>query len=211
MSKEPVKRKSAVREYAEAIVIALVLALFIRTFLVQAFKIPSGSMIETLLIGDHILVNKFIFGPRVDIANWVNFRLFNLTRPDRRDVIVFLEPREQDKDFIKRVIGLPGEMIEIKNNIVYIDSKPLDETKYAYYKRSDPDRPPDPGLVNFGPKKIPENMYFVMGDNRWNSSDSRVWGPLPFSLIKGEAFMIYWSWNGPKRKVRWERIGDIIH
>jgi len=207
MSKEFGRKKSAVREYAEAIVIALLLALFIRTFIVQAFKIPSGSMIETLLVGDHILVNKFIFGPRVDIASWANFRLFPLKKPQRGDVIVFLEPREREKDFIKRVIGLPGETVQVVKRQVYINGEPLDESAYVYYETPRI----NPELDDFGPLTIPEDSYFVMGDNRENSADSRVWGPLPFSLIKGEAFMIYWSWNGPRHSVRWGRIGDIIH
>ncbi len=202
-----VKKKSTIREYAEAIIIALVLALFIRTFIVQAFKIPSGSMIRTLLIGDHILVNKFIYGPRIDASSFINFRLFPLKKPERRDVVVFLEPRDMEKDFIKRVIGLPGETLQVIKRHVYINGEPLDESAYAYY-----DTPRTvPGLDDFGPITVPEDSYFVMGDNRENSSDSRVWGPVPFSLIKGEAFMIYWSWNGPKHKVRWNRIGDIIH
>jgi signal peptidase I len=207
MSKEIVKNKSALREYAEAILIALVLALFIRTFIVQAFKIPSGSMIQTLLVGDHILVNKFIFGPRVDIGSIVNFRLFPFRKPERLDVIVFLEPREREKDFIKRVIGLPGETLQVINRQVYINGAPLDESAYVYFEgpRSNPE------LDDYGPIQIPLDSYFVMGDNRENSADSRVWGPLPFSLVKGEAFMIYWSWNGPKTRVRWGRIGDIIH
>ncbi len=200
------KKKSTFREYAEAIIIALVLALIIRTFIVQAFKIPSGSMIRTLLIGDHILVNKFIYGPRIDAATYVNFRLFPLKKPERQDVVVFLEPRDMEKDFIKRVIGLPGETLQVIKRQVYINGEPLDESAYVYY-----DSPRIvPGLDDFGPITVPDDSYFVMGDNRENSSDSRVWGPVPFSLIKGEAFMIYWSWNGPKKSVRWNRIGDII-
>lgn len=200
------KRKSAIREYSEAIIIALVLALFIRTFIVQAFKIPSGSMIKTLLVGDHILVNKFIFGPRVDIASWVNFRLFPLKKPERGDVIVFLEPMERKRDFIKRVIGLPGETVQVVNRKVYINGEPLDEDAYAYY--SNPRFMP--GLDDFGPYTVPENSYFMMGDNRENSQDSRVWGPVSFDLIKGKAFLIYWSWNSPHHSVRWSRIGDLI-
>ncbi len=201
------KKKSAVREYSEAIIIALLLALVIRTFIVQAFKIPSGSMIETLLIGDHILVNKFAFGPRIDISNLVNFRMFPLMKPERRDVIVFLEPTERKKDFIKRVIALPGETIQVINRKVYIDGEPLDEDAYTHF--SSPRFVA--GLDNFGPYKVPEDSYFVMGDNRENSQDSRVWGPVSFDLIKGKAFVIYWSWNGPHRSVRWNRIGDLIH
>jgi len=206
MSKQSVQKKSTFREYAEAIVIALLLALFIRTFVVQAFKIPSGSMIQTLLVGDHILVNKFIFGPRVDVGSWVNVRLFPLKRPERGDVIVFLEPVERQKDFIKRVIALPGETIEIVGRQVLIDGAPLDESAYVYYDNPRMRRAMD----HYGPLTVPAGYYFVMGDNRENSADSRVWGPVPFSLVKGDAFRIYWSWNGSERKVRWTRIGGAI-
>lgn len=164
-------------------------------------------MIHTLLIGDHILVNKFIFGPRIDISSFVNVRLFPISKPERGDVIVFLEPTDGKKDFIKRVIGLPGETLEIIQRKAYINGEPLDEDDYAYFSSPQFVR----GLDDFGPVKIPEDSYFMMGDNRENSSDSRVWGPVPFSLIKGKAFMIYWSWNGSNHNVRWSRIGDIIH
>ncbi len=198
-------KKSWVREYAEAIIIALVLALFIRSFIVQAFKIPSGSMIKTLLIGDHILVNKFIFGPLIP---YTEHRLFDFQKPERGDVIVFLEPVERKKDFIKRVIGLPGDTVEVIDRQVLINGNPLDEKDYVYFSSPNPVR----SLDNFGPLKVPNDSYFMMGDNRENSSDSRVWGPVPFSLIKGRAFLIYWSWNGaPHRHVRWGRIGDVIH
>ncbi len=198
------KRKSTFREYTEAILIALVLAFIIRSFIVQAFKIPSGSMIPTLLVGDHILVNKFIFGPQIPFTN---IRLFSFQKPKRGEVVVFLEPTERKKDFIKRVIGLPGETIQVINRQVYINGEPLQDEDFAYYASSRFVR----GLDNFGPIKVPENCYFMMGDNRENSSDSRVWGPVPFELMKGTAFLIYWSWNGPDRNVRWSRIGDIIH
>lgn len=197
------KTKSTFREYTEAILIALVLAFIIRSFIVQAFKIPSGSMIQTLLVGDHILVNKFIFGPQIPFTT---IRLFPFEKPKRGEVVVFLEPTERKKDFIKRVIGLPGETIQVINRQVYIDGEPLKDETYAYYANSRYVR----GLDNFGPFKVPEGNYFMMGDNRENSSDSRVWGPVPFELMKGEAFLIYWSWNGPERKVRWGRIGDLI-
>lgn len=198
------KKKSTLREYTEAILIALVLAFFIRSFIVQAFKIPSGSMIPTLLVGDHILVNKFIFGPEIPFTN---IRPFTLQRPKRGEVVVFLEPVERKKDFIKRVIGLPGETVQVIDRQVYINGKPLKHQNYAYYASSRYVR----GLDNFGPITVPENCYFMMGDNRENSSDSRVWGPVPFELMKGKAFMIYWSWNGTNHTVRWKRIGEIIH
>lgn len=196
--------KSTFREYTEAILIALVLAFIIRSFIVQAFKIPSGSMIPTLLVGDHILVNKFIFGPQIPFTK---IRLFPFQKPKRGEVVVFLEPTERKKDFIKRVIGLPGETIQVINRKVYINGEPLQDEDFAYYASSRFVR----GLDNFGPLKVPENCYFMMGDNRENSSDSRVWGPVPFELMKGTAFLIYWSWNGPDRSVRWNRIGDLIH
>lgn len=198
------KKKSTFREYTEAILIALVLAFIIRSFIVQAFKIPSGSMIPTLLVGDHILVNKFIFGPQIPFTK---VRVFSFKKPERGEVVVFLEPTERKKDFIKRVIGLPGETIQVIDRKVHINGKPLEEDTYAYYASSRYVR----GLDNHGPIKIPEDCYFMMGDNRENSSDSRVWGPVPFELMKGKAFMIYWSWNGPRRNVRWSRIGDLIH
>jgi signal peptidase I len=204
MSREHPKKKSTFREYAESILIAVLLALFIRTFVVQAFKIPSGSMIPTLLIGDHILVNKFIYGPRIP---YTHYHLFSFKRPQRREVVVFLEPAEREKDFIKRVIGLPGETIQVVDRRVYINGKPLDEKQYAYFSNPSYGRE----LDNFGPVNIPENSYFMMGDNRENSSDSRVWGPVPFHLIKGKAFLIYWSWDGPNRRIQWGRLGHIIH
>ena len=199
-----VKKKSTIREYTEAILIALVLAFIIRSFIVQAFKIPSGSMIPTLLVGDHILVNKFIFGPQIPFTK---YRLFSFQKPKRGQVVVFLEPTDRKKDFIKRVVGLPGETLQVINRQVHINGKPLKEEDYVYYESSRVIR----GLDNYGPVTIPENCYFMMGDNRENSADSRVWGTVPFELIKGEAFMIYWSWNGPHRNVRWRRIGDLIH
>jgi len=198
------KKKSTFREYTEAILIALVLAFLIRSFIVQAFKIPSGSMIPTLLVGDHILVNKFLFGPQIPFTQ---HRVFPFRKPQRGQVVVFLEPTDRKKDFIKRVIGLPGETIEIINRKVHINGEPLQEGEYVYYESSRYVR----GLDNFAPVKIPENAYFMMGDNRENSSDSRVWGPVPFELVKGKAFMIYWSWNGLESSVRWRRIGDLIH
>jgi len=203
MAKQP-KAKSTFREYAESILIAVLLALFIRTFIVQAFKIPSGSMIQTLLVGDHILVNKFIYGPRIP---YTPYRLFHLKKPKRGEVVVFLEPTERKKDFIKRVIGLPGETLQVINRKVYIDGKPLEESLYTYFSNPSYGRE----LDNFGPLKIPEDSYFMMGDNRENSSDSRVWGPVPFHLVKGKAFLIYWSWDGPNRRVEWGRLGRRIH
>ncbi len=225
------KSKSTLREYAEAIVIALLLAMFVRTFVVQAFKIPSGSMENTLLVGDHILVNKFIF--------W--FRA-----PRRGDIIVFRFPKDERRDFIKRVIALPGEEVMIRGKKVFINCatpnapekcEPLDE-KYVEFKANGGGE----GFESqWGPQKVPPDHLFMLGDNRNNSQDSRVWGflkvgerinhvlvrfwhysfrvPFPCSIwsapcwdgkIRGSAFMIYWSWNGDSGSPRWGRLANIL-
>ena len=201
--KKSTKKKSRVREYTEALLIAVVLALFIRTFLVQAFKIPSGSMIPTLAIGDHILVNKFIYGTKVPFTDTV---FIPLKAPQRGDIIVFKYPEDEKKDFIKRVVGLPGDTLEVRNKIVYINGVPLKE---SYASFSDPAVIP-PGAQprdNVGPVIIPEESYFMMGDNRDHSLDSRYWGFVKLNKIKGKAFMIYWSWNNENSGVRWNRLG----
>ncbi len=201
------KKKSVIREYAEAIIIALVLALFIRTFVVQAFKIPSGSMIPTLLIGDHILVNKFSYGIKNPFTGeaWVPFNT-----PERLDVVVFKYPENPAQDFIKRVIGVSGDRVEIKNKKVFVNGSEI-QVKNAVnldpniYSGSIPPRD------NYGPVTVPPNSLFVMGDNRDNSHDSRFWGFVDLKAVKGKAFMLYWSWNKENFSVRWRRIGDIIH
>ena len=201
------KKKSVIREYTEAIIIALVLALFIRTFVVQAFKIPSGSMIPTLLIGDHILVNKFSYGIKNPFTGeaWVP-----LNTPERLDVVVFKYPENPAQDFIKRVIGVSGDRIEIKNKKVFVNGSEI-QVKNAVnldpniYSGSIPPRD------NYGPVTVPPNSLFVMGDNRDNSHDSRFWGFVDLKAVKGKAFMLYWSWNKENFSVRWRRIGDIIH
>ncbi|MBI5183776.1 MAG: signal peptidase I [Nitrospinae bacterium] len=210
------KKKSVGREYAEAIVIALLLALFIRAFIVQAFKIPSGSMENTLLVGDHILVSKFIYG--IKIPNEIPFtqiKLFNDIRffshsPKRGDIIVFRYPMDKSRDFIKRVIGLPGEQLEIRGQEVYINGEPLKETHVIH-------NDPNPHIVHslprdyYGPVTIPEGSLFVMGDNRENSRDSRYWGFLDIKEVKGKAFIIYWSWDKERFGIRWDRFGKLLH
>ncbi|MGA1868059.1 MAG: signal peptidase I [bacterium] len=171
-------------EYLEAIVIAIVLALLVRAFIIQAFKIPSGSMLETLQIGDHILVNKFIF---------------HFTEPKRGDVIVFKFPGDKKKDYIKRLIGIPGDKVEIRQQKVYINDVLLDEP-YVEHKGL---RKNIPQRDNFGPIIIPEKCYFMMGDNRDRSSDSRFWGLLKRELIEGKAFILYWSWDKEKDFFNW--------
>ncbi|MBI5556931.1 MAG: signal peptidase I [Deltaproteobacteria bacterium] len=201
------KKKSVFREYAEAIIIALLLALFIRTFVVQAFKIPSGSMIPTLLIGDHILVNKFSYGIKNPFtgATWIP-----LGTPDTLDVIVFKYPENPSQDFIKRVIGKPGDRIEIKNKEVYVNGNPI-HLKNAVHLDANVYPGPNPPRDNYGPVTVPDHSLFVMGDNRDNSHDSRFWGFVDFKAVKGKAFILYWSWDKEKFSVRWRRIGDMIH
>jgi signal peptidase I len=199
-------KKSALRENIEAILVAIVLALFIRTFVVQAFKIPSGSMLNTLLIGDHILVNKFIYGVRLPFAGTV---LIPVAEPKRDDIVVFKFPEDPSKDFIKRVVGVEGDTIEIRNKKVYVNGE-LIESDFAIYldpyvQYSEQNRD------NLGPLKVPENSIFVMGDNRDYSYDSRFWGFVDLKDLKGKAFMIYWSWNSENNEsfmdyVRWDRI-----
>ncbi|MFQ5588143.1 MAG: signal peptidase I [Nitrospiria bacterium] len=207
------RRKSTVREYAETLVIAIILALFIRTFVVQAFKIPSGSMIPTLQIGDHILVSKFIYGIRLPFTDFV---VIPLSRPDRGDIIVFRFPRDESKDFIKRVVGVPGDKIELKNKVLYVNDVEQSES-YTNHEGDGVFSQIVPERDNFGPVNVPDNAYFVMGDNRDHSLDSRFWGFVDFSKIKGEAFLIYWSWDKERAMFdwlggwgRWGRIGKII-
>ena len=201
------KRKSTIREYIEAILIALLLALFIRTFVVQAFKIPSGSMKNTLLIGDHILVNKFIYG----IKNPLNGNTWiPIKEPQRRDVIVFKYPINPEQDYIKRVVGVEGDTIEIKDKKVYVNGEPQEEDYTIFL-----DKRVLPGSLqprdNMGPITVPENSLFVMGDNRDNSYDSRFWKFVDLKAVKGKAFVLYWSWDKENFSVRWSRIADLVH
>ena len=198
------KEKGALRENIEAIIIAIIIAMFIRTFIVQAFKIPSGSMKDTLLIGDHILVNKFIYGVKLP---FVDKTIIPVKTPQRGDVVVFKFPEDPKKDFIKRVIGISGDVIEIRNKKVYVNGTLLNHD-HAFFL--DPQvLGPHPG-DNFGPVKVPENALFVMGDNRDHSYDSRFWGFVDLKAVKGKAFIIYWSWNKEKFGVRWVRLGHLI-
>ncbi|MCI0483930.1 MAG: signal peptidase I [candidate division NC10 bacterium] len=200
------RRKSAAREWIEALAVAVLLALFIRTFVVQAFKIPSGSMIPTLQVGDHILVSKFTYGVRIPVLDtW----LLGPRAPRRGDIIVFKYPHDESRDFIKRVIGLPGEVVEIRERHVYINDKPLDEA-YPLYRDPVEGNPHVPGEV-YGPVRVPEDKLFVLGDNRDQSQDSRFWGFLDVHKVEGAAFIIYWSWDPTEGRLRWNRIGKPIH
>lgn len=202
-----VKPKSTFREYAEAIGMALLLALFIRTFIVQAFKIPSGSMIPTLQIGDHILVNKLSYGIRIPF--WEHY-IVDFSRPQRGDVVVFIFPEDRTKDFIKRVIGVGGDTVEIHGKKIYINGKQIDDP-HAHFEGDDPQTVGLPSRDDFGPRTVPENHIFVMGDNRDRSYDSRFWGFVNLDDVRGKAFLIYWSWDGSDRWVRWERLGHLIY
>jgi len=219
------QKKSGVRETLEAVGAALILALIIRTFLVQAFKIPSGSMLETLQIGDHLLVNKIAYGTPVDIP-FTGIMLFHVPgfgRPEHGDILVFKYPQNPKRDFIKRVIGVGGDTIEIRDKTVYRNGQRLQEP-YAVHR--DPNTLPagTSPRDNVAPFKVPEGKLFMMGDNRDQSLDSRFWGFVDESQVRGKAFILYWSWNGKARwggdslltdwhggKVRWSRIGNFIH
>jgi signal peptidase I len=225
------KHKSFYKEWIEPFLIAAVVALFIRQFVVEAFKIPSGSMIPTLDIGDHLLVNKFIYGPRLPFTD---IRIFTWKEPKRGEIIVFKYPENETKNFIKRVIGLPGDKLEIKKGILFINDQPVPVVAQGAFREKEQgdassyyEKPKvfeeqlgsvkhnlqylrDQSGYDFGPKLVPADSVFVMGDNRDNSQDSRVWGFVKFEKILGRALIIYWSWDGDDRWVRWERIGSLI-
>jgi len=234
------RSKSRWREYGESLFIALILALIIRALLVQAFSIPSSSMEPTLLVGDYLLVNKFAYGIRNPFTNkvWIPWRT-----PQRGDVAVFIYPQDPSKDYIKRVVGLPGDRIKIVNKKLYINDKPTQIPPPS----EDPEAPRavylEPEITpterdNFGPVVVPNNAYFVMGDNRDRSYDSRFWGFVPLDDLRGQAFVIYFSWGGSGQPqatflpslfqglkglvthlswnskvfhVRWHRLGRVIH
>jgi signal peptidase I len=200
-------KKNIFREYGEAILIAVILALFIRTFVVQAFKIPSGSMKPTLLVGDHILVNKFIYGIKIPFSD---ITLIPFKKPKRGDIVVFKFPEDPKKDFIKRVIAVEGEKIQIRNKKVYIDDKPIDN---PYGTFLDPHSIPGGAQPrdNLGPVTVPPDSFFVMGDNRDHSYDSRFWGCVKLSKLKGKAFIMYWSWDKENSGVRWRRLGRLVY
>ena len=199
-------KKSKVREYVEAIVIAVVIALFVRTFIVQAFKIPSGSMIPTLQIGDHILVNKFAYGIKVPFERST---LIPISDPKRGDIVVFLYPLDKSKDFIKRVVGVAGDTVQMKDKKIYLNGRRYEDPHAVY---TDPIQPGSDDLKdNFGPVKVPAGSLFVMGDNRDHSSDSRYWGFVDLKDVMGKAFIIYVSWDSDSGlKVRWNRFGKLL-
>ena len=204
-------KKKFIKEYLEPIVVAVLIALFIRTFIVQAFKIPSSSMEPTLQVGDHILVNKFIFGIKVPFTD---IKLFQFKKPKRGDIIVFIYPRDRSKDFIKRAIGTEGEKVEIILNKIYINDKLINDPWGLYNEKSDWTRYLQP-MEKFGPVIVPKDSLFVLGDNRDNSQDSRFWGFVDIHAVRGKAFIIYFSWDRYGQnlldKIRWMRFGKLIH
>ncbi|MEI6206190.1 MAG: signal peptidase I [Desulfuromonadales bacterium] len=201
-----IKKKSIIREYAESIIIAIILALVIRTFLVQAFKIPSGSMEDTLAIGDHLLVSKFIYGTKIPFNNK---RVLTFRDPQRGDVIVFEYPEDPSKDFIKRVIGVSGDIVEGRDKKVFVNGN-LYQNPHEIHKEKEIIPKEMNPRDNFGPITVPENSYFVMGDNRDRSYDSRFWKFVRRDQIKGLAFIKYWSWDREKLRPRLGSIGRLI-
>ena len=231
MKEKTGRKKSIVREYAETIGIAVVLALVIRTFVVQAFRIPSGSMEDTLLVGDFLLASKFIYGSKIP---FLNIRLPSIRDPEPGDVIIFKYPEDPSRDFIKRCVAVPGQTVEIRDKALYVDSQPLPDPPLAKYV--DPKIYPKGYGVrdNHDPVRVPAGQVFVMGDNRDNSRDSRYWGFVPIENVKGKAMILYWSWSPDRRapqyrnllsvpemffynlirfpwRVRWARIGTMIN
>jgi signal peptidase I len=225
-------QKSVTREYGEAMLIALVLAIFIRTFFVQAYKIPSGSMEPTLLIGDHILVNKIIYGLRIPDSIFglqipglpYGQYVFHLEPVHRGDVVVFVFPPDRTKDFIKRVIGIAGDTISVKNGVVWLNGTEMPDP-HRHWEVSAQERSPVSPRDNFGPVTVPPGKLFMMGDNRDRSYDSRFWGFVDLNDVEGRATVIYLPWNEEKADsastlsviflwfeyIRWDRVGMLVH
>jgi signal peptidase I len=218
MAVDETQKKSTIREYYEALLIAVIFVNFARIFAFQAFKIPTGSMEDNLKVGDHIIVNKFIYGPGTALGGMLPLRDIK-----RGDIIVFRYPLNPETDYVKRVIGMPGDTVEVHDKVVAINGKPMDEPYVIHVDpRIIPSRPslPEYGGVRdqFGPYVVPDGQYFAMGDNRDRSSDSRYWGTVPRSMIKGRAFMVYWSFEGtppspdapPSARIH-ELLGVVVH
>lgn len=207
MSQTVSQAKNKILDWIKSLLIALILALFIRTFIVQAYKIPSGSMIPTLLIGDYLLVNKLAYG----LKNPFTEEFFYLWKlPERKEIVVFTYPLDKKLDFIKRVIALPGDTIEIVNKKVYVNGIPLEES-YVQWNSSEIFPKNLSPRDNFGPVVVPPGYIFVLGDNRDQSYDSRFWGFVPVKFLKGKALIIYFSWDSQKFKIRLDRIGKLIN
>jgi signal peptidase I len=215
------KKRSIVREYVEAALWALVLTFLLRAFVIQAFRIPSESMLDTLLVGDFLFVNKFEFGPKIPFTH---VRLPGLRAPRTGDIIVFQFPGNPSQDFIKRCIATGGQTVEVRDKRVYVDGQPSPAADRLAVHRDPslqpcvPDAPPYPEDASlrqcrdeFGPFRVPPGRLFMMGDNRENSNDSRFWGTVPMDYVKGRALFIYWSWDSAHFHPRWERLLRVIH
>jgi len=203
------RTKSTVREYVEAIVLAVILTVVIRGLVVQAFRIPTGSMENTLLVGDFLFVNKLVYGSEIDIGaaghRLVYYRFPAIRQPQRGDVIVFRYPDDPSRDFIKRCVAVEGQTVEIRDKVLYVNDQAQVE---PYVIHSDDKVVPKEinARDNFGPTVVPKGHIFMMGDNRDNSHDSRFWGPLPLNLVKGKAMILYWSWDAEKNMPRFNRL-----
>ncbi len=203
------RAKSTLREYVEAIVLAVLLTIVIRGLVVQAFRIPTGSMENTLLVGDFLFVNKLVYGSEIDIGaaghRLVYYRFPAIRQPHRGDVIVFRYPDDPSRDFIKRCVAVEGQTVEIRDKVLYVNDQPQVE---PYIIHSDDKILPKEisARDNFGPTVVPKGHLFMMGDNRDNSHDSRFWGPLPLNLVKGKAMILYWSWDAEKNMPRLNRL-----
>jgi len=192
-------RKSTIREYFDSLVFTAIIALFATTFVVQAFKIPTGSMESNLLIGDHLLVNKFVYGLHPKFLD----KILPYRQPKREDVIVFKYPNEPETAYVKRLMGMPGDKIEMRGRTLYINGKPLKEDYTQYI---------EPGSIysHYGPYQVPPEEYFAMGDNRDNSQDSRFWGSVPRDYLLGKALVIYWSFETPRGEYLQTSFSDRI-
>jgi signal peptidase I len=207
------RTKSSRREYLEAIVLAVVLTIVIRGLVIQAFRIPTGSMEDTLLVGDFLFVNKMVYGSEIDIGFGGNRLLYHrfpaIREPKAGDIIVFRYPDDPARDFIKRCVAVGGQQVEIRDKVLYVDGQAREEP-YALHK--------DPRILprevssrdNFGPIVVPRGYLFMLGDNRDNSHDSRFWGALPRNLVKGQAMFLYWSWDADRRLPRFDRLFRVV-
>jgi len=198
--KNPSEKKSRVREYAEIVLTAVILALIVRALIIQSYHIPSESMEDTLLKGDFLFATKFIYGAKVPL---LDLRLPAVREPRAGDVVIFKFPGDQKTDYIKRCVAVEGQMVEVKGTTLYVDGSPVEETCTKYIHNEVQRR-------SFGPVQVPEGHIFVMGDNRDNSFDSRFWGPLDKKLLRGKALFIYFSIDYDKHWLRFGRIGDLI-
>ena len=224
---EEARKEPLLVEYSKSFFPVILIVLLLRSFLMEPFRIPSGSMIPTLLIGDFILVNKFSYGVRLPV---INKKILDTGEPKRGDVAVFRYPKDPSVDYIKRIIGLPGDRIEYRNKVLYINGTRMNQKEVAPYVSSDSGLP-IPGTTVFsenlegvehsmlhesgkpilnGEMIVPEGHYFVMGDNRDNSNDSRFWGTVPEENLVGRAFMVWMNWNFDEGGIEWKRIGSLI-